>query len=268
MPSFPITAHAPALDPQAPFDVAVAIPTLLRATLDQAVRSIYAQDIDGTVQILIGVDRAQGDRAMLDRLQADLPERMALTLLDPGYSTGVRWGGQARALDGGALRTVLSFLANSRRVAYLDDDNWMAPDHLSALVAALGDRAWAYSLRWFVPPPEEDDLDPAIDVWESIGPRRGLFAKTLGGWIDPNCLMIDRVAAESALPCWSQPIEALGGWTADRHVFRHLLAHFPEPGATGRATVHYRLNPKDDMHRLRLALMRGEEPSAVTGGRK
>jgi len=263
----PLIAHAPALDPQAPFDVAVVIPTLLRPTLDQAVRSVYAQDLDGRVQILIGVDRAEGDRGVFEALAADLPARMALTVLDPGYSTSLRWGGLHRALDGGALRTVLSYLANSRRVAYLDDDNWMTPDHLSALTAALGTGLWAYSLRWFVPDPREG-LDPAVDVWESIGPGRGLFAAKLGGWVDPNCLMLDKIAGESALAAWARPIEALGGWSADRNVFRQLVALQPDPGAVGRPTVHYRLNPTDDMHRLRLALMRGEDPARATGARE
>ena len=64
----------------------------------------------------------------------------------------MRHGGLHPAYDGGVLRCVLTYLANSRYVAYLDDDNWWADNHLSSMLAAIKDHHWAYALRWFVHP--------------------------------------------------------------------------------------------------------------------
>jgi len=38
------------------FDAAVVMPTLLRPSLERAVRSVFAQDLGGRIQLLIGVD--------------------------------------------------------------------------------------------------------------------------------------------------------------------------------------------------------------------
>ena len=61
---------APGGDLQTPFEAAVIVATILRPTLLQAVRSIFAQDLQGRVQILIGIDKVKGDRGMLDALRA------------------------------------------------------------------------------------------------------------------------------------------------------------------------------------------------------
>ena len=78
---------------QQPFDVAVVIQTILRPSLLQAVRSVFAQDFAGRVQILIGVDKAEGDPALIDTLRGECPANFALTFIDPGYSTSQRHGG-------------------------------------------------------------------------------------------------------------------------------------------------------------------------------
>ncbi|MBT6512880.1 MAG: hypothetical protein HOL02_20820 [Rhodospirillaceae bacterium] len=60
------------------FDAAVVIPTLLRSSLVRAVESVFAQDFDGRIQVLIGVDVAKGDRAVLDDLEARVPKNVRL----------------------------------------------------------------------------------------------------------------------------------------------------------------------------------------------
>jgi hypothetical protein len=196
--------HAePGTDLQQPLDAAVVMPTLLRPTLLEAVRSIYAQSFQGRIQILIGIDKPEGDPAILDACLAERPPNCVVTLFYPGYSTSVRHGGLHPARDGGTLRSVLLYLANARRVALLDDDNWWHPDHLTHLSAALAGHDWAYALRWFVHPATRRPI--CIDEWESIGPDQGFFRRQSGGWVDPNCLMLDKLACEPVIRCWSAP---------------------------------------------------------------
>ena len=235
---------------QAPFAAAVVMPTILRPSLFHALLSVFRQDLPGGIQVLVGLD-TPGDPAVIEAACAHRPPGCVVQLLWPGYSTSVRHGGLCAARDGGVLRCVLTHLANSPYVAYLDDDNWWDPAHLSSLHASLdgGAADWAYSLRWFIRP---DSLRPiCIDGWESVGPGRGLFE---GGFVDTNCLMIDKRACASAIDQWTRPMPAdPKGMSADRRVFAALLPR--RRAETGRASCFYRIDPADEMHPWRLARM-------------
>src|SRR5690349_8914631 len=154
-------------DLQPPFDAAIVMVTVVRDTFAQALRSVFAQTFAGRIQVLVGVDRWVGDRAQVEALARQSPSHVAVTMLDLGYSTSKRHGGLYPSHYGGALKTILSYAANSRCVTYLDDDNWYAPDHVASMLAAMNGKAWAFSLRHFVDASSGDLLCP--DTWESLG---------------------------------------------------------------------------------------------------
>jgi hypothetical protein len=246
-PPYCTTLAHPDLDAQRPFDVAVVMPSLLRPSLTVALQSIYDQDFAGRIQILVGID--QPAPGVVFRPPPP-PPHIALTLFDPGYSTSVRHGGLHPARDGGALRCVLSYLANSRHLAYLDDDNWWAPEHLASLTAAIGGHPWAYALRWFVHPRSHRPI--AIDRWESVGPGQGFFDRRFGGFVDTNALLLDKLACEPLLRLWTQPLpEDPKGCSADRTLFA-ALRQLPHR-CSGRATSYYVIDEDDEMHQRRLA---------------
>ncbi|MES2013552.1 MAG: glycosyltransferase [Pseudomonadota bacterium] len=235
------------------FDVAVVMPTVGRDSVIAAVNSVFAQDNVGRIQLLIGVDVMLGDLARLQELLSVAPDHVTPCLFCPGYSTSVRHGGVHPAHDGGALRTILSYLANARYVAYLDDDNWWAPSHLSSMLKAIVNKEWAFALRWFVHP---ESLQPvSVDDWESTGPGRGNFVKRFGGWVDPNCLMIDKLACEPVLRLWSNPLPGDKSLLlSDRHVY-DWLQRKSKPGETDLATVYYVMQTKDGNHPYRVQRM-------------
>jgi hypothetical protein len=102
-------------------------------------------------------------------------------------------------------------------VAYLDDDNWWAPDHLGSLVGAIAGHDWAYALRWYAD--EQTGRGVGVDRWESVGPDAGVYAKRFGGFVDPSCLLIDAVACEPALRLWCHPLPGdATAMTTDRTV--------------------------------------------------
>jgi len=243
-----------AADLQTPFEAAVVIPTVLRPGLARAVASVYGQELPpGTrLQLLIGIDVAEGDRALLDRLAAECPDHIAFMVFDPAYSTSVRHGGLYPNRYSGALRTILSYAANSRYVAYLDDDNWWAPDHVASLLAAIAQAEWAFSQRWFV---DSETGEPiCLDDWESVGPDAGIFLEKFGGFVDPSSLMLDKFAAHDILPFWSlSPFEDGSG--EDRLVFASLKGAL-SGRPSGRATSYYTINPADPMQSTRLQQMR------------
>ena len=242
------------------FAAAVVIPTILRPSLLRAVQSVYAQDALGALQLLIGIDKKVGDSALLEQIVSLKPDNWVLTLCDLGYSTAVRNGGIYPAGDGGALRTILSYAANSPFVAYLDDDNWWAPDHLSSLLRAIAGAHWAFSLRWFV---EEATQQPmAVDSWESVGPGRGVYQKKFGGFCDTNTLLLDKIGCEPVLRWWCRALPAdKSGMSADREVF-NLLRHYKGTGS-GKPTCFYTMQPSDGMHssRMRQIQQLAKQPS-------
>jgi hypothetical protein len=222
-------------DLQSPFDVGIVMATVLRDTFDQAVRSVFAQRFGGRIQSLVGIDRWQGDRAGFEQLRNSAPSHVAITTLDLGYSTSQRNGGLYPSHYGGALKTILSYAANSRCVTYLDDDNWYAPDHVATMLEAIAGKAWAFSLRHFVDANTGDIL--CADTWESLGPDRGVYAKAQGGFVDTNCYFIDQFACNDVFPEWAMTRFA-GGTGGDRQVLAKLRGR--PFGTNGAHTLFYR----------------------------
>jgi hypothetical protein len=223
------------------YDVAVLIPTVLRKSLGRAVRSVFKQDIEGKVQIIVGVDIARGSRDLLAKLKRECPTNMALHVIDMEFSTSRRNGGLYPTYGGGALRTIMSYAAKARYVAYLDDDNWWAPSHLRDLLRVIRGKDWAFSYRWYVDP---ETLKPlCVDKWESVGPGKGVYKKRFNGFVDTNCLMIDKLACHWLLPAWCIPLMK-SGEGEDRLIFKKLHTKH-EWACTNAATTFYVYRPDD-----------------------
>lgn len=240
---------------QKPFDAAVVIPTTCRASLARAVRSVFRQAGVQRIHTLIGIDAVRGDDAVIGEILDARPALHAVTVLNLGYSTSIRHGGFYGTIDGGALRTILTYAANSRYVCYLDDDNWIAETHVASLLRAIEGKDWAFTLRWFVDPDTEEPL--CVDRWESTGPGHGAFRNKFGGFVDPNCLMIDKLRCPFVPPLWSVPLVPRTP-TADRTVFQ-ALRKSSAFGSTGAATAYYVTNARDENHFIRLQWIRALE---------
>ena len=245
---------------QTPMDAAVVIPTVLRPELVQALHSVFEQKFSGRIHILIGIDNIGGDPGLIEAVCARRPPNCAVQVFWPGFSTSVLHGGLTLAGDGGALRAILTYLANAPYVAYLDDDNWWDPNHLSQMRRAIAGVEWVFALRWFVHPVSRRPV--CIDIWESVGPGQGVFNETFGGFVDPSCLMIDKVACAFAPHFWNFPFSK-DPMSADRRVFDYLRQRHKVRG-TGRASVFYKLNEGDPVHPSRLALMGEAYDAAAT----
>jgi len=232
-------------------DVAVVLQTVLRPSVERAIRSVFEQDVNGRIHLLIGVDKRLGDPAIIDRLLGSSPPKVGITRFDPSYSTSIRHGGVHTNHFGGALRTILSFAANSRYVAYLDDDDWYAADHLSSLLRAVRGNEWAFSQRWFVNP---YNLEPmCVDTLENLGPGAGLYAAH-GGFACPSSLLIDKKACAPILHLWSEAGRPEGD-AEDRVFFKALCDHYKSFGSSNEATVNCVIKPEDGMHAIREKLV-------------
>ena len=210
-------------------------------------QSIFDQDYIGSVQILIGIDAVEGDRGAIAELRNECPLRMKVDVLDIPFATSRQRGGVYTNREGGALPVLLAFAANARHIVFLDDDNWVARDHLSALRSAVEGFDWAFTLRWLADGAAGRVL--CVDEWESVGPGRGVFAAKAGGFVDPNCMIIDKLACTFCLP-WFAFAMFENGTCSDRNLFK-CLARRHSVGWTGHPTVYYGVRPDDPMNGLR-----------------
>jgi len=241
-PALPIGQFYPdALDPQRPANVAVVMPTILRPCIAQAVESVFRQSYPGRIQLMIGVDKAAEAPIDLDALLQRRPANVSALVLALPWSTSIRHGGLHAATDGGSLRAVLSFMANTRYVAYLDDDNAWEPEHLGGVMQAVQGKVWAYALRMLID--ETTGRELAVDRWDSVGPDAGRF-KSHGGMVDPNCLLVDKLAAANALVRWTEG----PGVTSDRAFFA-AIRQAPH-GRFERASVRYGIRPTNVLNRF------------------
>jgi len=237
-----------AADLQKTFDAAVVVVTRRRGALEGALRSIVAQEGAGRVQILVGVD-GDGDRAAIARLQGELPDTIALTVLDPGYSTARGRGGLYASAEGGSLRALLTLLANARLVGYLGETSRYAPTHLADLKRAIGDRAWAWSRRWFAD--RASGATICRDDWESVGPGRGIYHASEGGYAAADTLLLDKLRCNGILTAWvNADAEGRGD---DRNLFRSLKSLPNAP--TGEPSVTSAVNLAR-LHPFKLAMFR------------
>jgi len=233
-------------DPQQPADVAVVMPTVIRSIIQKSIESIFAQRFPGRVQLLIGVDKAEGDVALIEAMLDRRDERFSALLLELPYSTGVRHGGCHTPGDGGALRAILSLAANSRYLGFLDDDNLWLPDHLALLTQAIQGKTYAYAQRMLME--DETGRDLGIDRWHSTGPGRGQFART-GGFVDPNCLLVDKVLTAHHLGAWAQTWSGQpGGVAADKRFFAAIAAS--DHAEVVVPTVRYGIRRDNVLYRL------------------
>ncbi|MEY3731106.1 MAG: hypothetical protein RLZZ57_1862 [Pseudomonadota bacterium] len=230
---------------QSPADVAVVMPTILRPIILKAVESVFAQEYSGRIQLLIGVDKASGPIDPLLKILARRPANISAVILALPYSTSIQHGGVHYAVDGGALRAILSLTANSRYVAYLDDDNIWRPNHLSGLHAAMPGKAWAFSQRMLVD--QDSGAELGVDRWDSLGPHQGRFAAD-GGFVDPNCLMLDKISCAQFLARWSDTSTGRPSLRADRLVFA-AIRDLPY-GHVAMPTVLYAIRKTNILHQM------------------
>jgi hypothetical protein len=103
------------------------------------------------------------------------------------------------------------------------------------MLNAVRGKAWAFALRNFIERRSGELLCP--DTWESMGPGRGVYAKTQGGFVDTNCYVIDAQQCGDVFPEWAMTRFA-GGTGGDRQVLQRLLDR--PCGTNGAHTVNYR----------------------------
>lgn len=193
--------------------------------LAQAVDSALSQDYPGC-QVWVVIDgpefeqpvRAITDSRACDRLRVwQLPE-----------NTG------ANGFYGHRIYAASSFLINTDYVCYLDQDNWMDPNHVTSLVASIEANGWqwAHSLRKIH---DKAGTYLCTDDCESLG-KWPIFLSQDQYLVDTSCYCIKRDVITNIGGAWHW------GWGGDRRFLSVITQYFKQWGTSGEYTLNYRLD--------------------------
>ena len=202
--------------------VAVVTATTGRDTLQQTIDSVRKQTVPCTHYVFIdGVE---------------WPECVKIQDQDVKWCRlPVKTGGNV--IMNGSILAASPYLIAEPMLSWLDDDNWIEPDHIEKLLAAKGSKPYAYSLRKLA---NVDGSFYDYDDCESLGP----YSK----FIDANCYLMDKHIAMQTSFVWMQTTGELN--VGDRHLYHALEQNNVEFGASGEYTLNYRLNAKRDLRAM------------------
>lgn len=215
-------------DPTPRFSVTVVTATIGLQLLKQAMESVQAQSYP-LVEHFVVIDGCDHEAAV----NALLPQnrRHPLTVLVLPKNTG------SDGYLGHRIYGAAPFLVNGRFIAYLDEDNWFEPDHLTHLMSKVTSDGldWAYALRNIV---DSAGVFVTTDDCQSLG-HWPTFNRPDQNLVDVNCYVLRRDIALAKSSIWYRRY-ARDEENPDFVLCRQLLQEYPNCGTSGRYTVNYR----------------------------
>lgn len=203
--------------------------------LGDCLRSVKSQTYDNIQHLVVidGPDRAAAAYNIIDTgnfISEDKPG-YRIDVLEMPYSIGKdRWNGH-RIYGSG------SYIADGDFVMFLDDDNYIDPDHIKKCMETLtsNELQWTYSLRKIV---DKDRNFLCNDDCESLG-RWASVLHTQDYFVDVNCYFLPRGLAVQISPVWFRKFREPGQMEVDRALFRVLNQIAPKFDTTYEYSVNY-----------------------------
>jgi glycosyltransferase involved in cell wall biosynthesis len=201
--------------------VAVVTPTIGALTLSDCIQSVDSQTHEDLVHYLF-LDGREHESKIWYQLEG--ATKVKTIRLEENVGKG--WYGHR-------VYAACSFLVNADVICYLDEDNWIEPNHVENLVQKIQQgNDWAYSLRKIY---DKDGNYICEDNCESLGKWPVYFNDSVFH-IDTSSFAIRRDVAVRIGHAW------YGQWGADRQFFQTLKTHFTRYDCTNKHSLCYRLD--------------------------
>jgi glycosyltransferase involved in cell wall biosynthesis len=138
----------------------------------------------------------------------------------------------ANGFYGHRVYAAFTHLIDTEYVMYLDQDNWLEPNHVKSCVETItsNNLDWCYSLRQIH---KKDGSFVCFDDCESLGKWQTYHGVN---HIDTNSYCIKTKIAIQLASAWH------GGWGQDRVFLGAIANHFPKFDCTKEYSVHYRVD--------------------------
>lgn len=201
--------------------VAVVTPTIGNPRLSDCLRSVEKQTYKDLTHYIF-IDGYDHRSAVFD--MANEATKTKFIIMEENVGKG--WYGHR-------VFSACSFLVNADIIIYLDEDNWLEPNHVESIVNKLKEgNDWVYSLRKIF---DKDGKFLCEDNCESLGKWPVYFNNDVYH-IDTSCFGIKRDVAVRIGHAW------YGQWGADRQFFNALKTNFKKFDCTNEYTSCYRLD--------------------------
>jgi len=228
--------------------VAVITPTVGSSHLLQCVRSVAEQLYTNVIHLVVvdGPDHKPTVGSILEKA-GEIAKSVSMVVLPENTGAGL--------FNGYRICSGFSYLVNADIIMFLDDDNWIDPDHIAECVGALskGGAEWGFSLRKIVSAGGSMLID---DDCDSVGPWRR--AASYGGMKELSEELMRYFAVNPFLidtSCYFFKQRFLWRhahlWMArDSYLASTLLKHF-HCICTGKRTVNYRVRKDQEENAIR-----------------
>ena len=191
--------------------VAIVTPTIASEHLAKCIASVDKQTYEDIVHYIF-IDGCQYEPKAREILVGSSKTRM----IELEENVGKGWYGHR-------VYAASSFLVNADIICYLDEDNWIEPEHIQKMVDTIKEgNQWAYSLRKIY---DKDGNFLCEDNCESLGKWPVHFNPDIHH-IDTSCFGVRRDIAVQIGHFW------YGQWGADRQFFANLKQNFPKFACT------------------------------------
>jgi len=205
--------------------VAVVTPTIASEHLKKCIDSVDKQTYEDIVHYIF-IDGCQYEPKAREILVGSSKTRM----IELEENVGKGWYGHR-------VYAACSFLVNADVICYLDEDNFLEPNHIETVVKKLQEgNDWVYSLRNIH---DKDGKFLCEDNCESLG-KWPVYFNSEVFHIDTSCFAIRRDIAVHIGHSW------YGQWGADRQFFGALKKYFPKYDCTNQYTTNYRLDGNEN----------------------
>jgi len=205
--------------------VAVVTPTIASEHLKKCIDSVDKQTYEDIVHYIF-IDGCQYEPKAREILVGSSKTRM----IELEENVGKGWYGHR-------VYAACSFLVNADVICYLDEDNFLEPNHIETVIKKLQEgNDWVYSLRNIY---DKEGKFLCEDNCESLGKWPVYFNPEVHH-IDTSCFAIRRDIAVHIGHSW------YGKWGADRQFFSALKKYFTKYDCTNQYTTNYRLDGNEN----------------------
>ena len=206
--------------------VAVVTPTIGSKTLTQCIQSVDEQTYENLTHYIV----LDGEEEHGDKIWNQLQGASKVKTIRLQENIGKGWYGHR-------VYAACSFLVDADVICYLDEDNWIEPNHVEELVKVLQEgNQWAYSLRKIY---NKEGEYLCEDNCESLGKWPVYFNNEVFH-IDTSSFAVRRDVAVNIGHAW------YGQWGADRQFFSNLKRLFPKFECSNQYSLCYRLDGNEN----------------------
>ncbi len=206
--------------------VAVVTPTIGSKTLTQCIQSVEEQTYENLTHYIF----IDGEKEYGNKIWHQLEDATKVKTIRLEENVGKGWYGHR-------VYAACSFLVDADVICYLDEDNWIDPNHIEELVKVLQEgNQWAYSLRKIY---NKEGEYLCEDNCESLGKWPVYFNNEVFH-IDTSSFAVRRDVAVAIGHAW------YGQWGADRQFFTNLKRLFPKFECSNQYSLCYRLDGNEN----------------------